>query len=69
LGREGPIAIFLPRNINSVSLGWSVMRAGYDGPIVLERNVLNKQEIENGNSLFGSSLSKHNIAAYHAVIV
>jgi hypothetical protein len=41
VGREGPVAIFLPRNINGVSLGWSVLKAGYDGPIVLEQNVLN----------------------------
>jgi hypothetical protein len=41
LGREGPIAIFLPRNINGVSLGRSVLKAGYDGPVVLEQNVVN----------------------------
>jgi len=41
LGQDGPIALFLPRNINGVALGRSVLRAGYDCPMVLEKNVLN----------------------------
>jgi trimethylguanosine synthase len=41
LGQGGPIALFLPKNINGVALGRSVLRAGYSGPLVLEKNVLN----------------------------
>ena len=41
IGRNGPIAYFLPRNINGVALGRSVLRAGYNSPLVLEKNVLN----------------------------
>lgn len=41
LGQGGPIALFLPKNINGVALGRSVLRAGCSGPLVLEKNVLN----------------------------
>jgi len=41
LGQEGPIGLFLPKNINGVALGRSVLRAGYNCPMVLEKNVLN----------------------------
>ena len=41
LGHSGPIALFLPKNINGVALGRSVLRAGYSCPLVLEKNVLN----------------------------
>merc|ERR1711935_457526 len=38
---QGPIALFLPKNINGVALGRSVLRAGYSCPLVMEKNVLN----------------------------
>ncbi len=41
LGEDAPIALFLPKNINGVALGKSVLRAGYSCPLVLEKNVLN----------------------------
>ena len=41
LGEDGPIALFLPKNINGVALGRSALRAGYSCPLVLEKNVLN----------------------------
>jgi len=41
LGQSGPIALFLPKNINGVALGRSVLRSGYSSPMVLEKNVLN----------------------------
>ena len=41
LGCNGPIGLFLPKNINGISLGRSVLRAGYETPMVLEKNVLN----------------------------
>jgi trimethylguanosine synthase len=41
LGQDGPIAFFLPKNINGVALGRSVLRAGYSCPMVLEKNILN----------------------------
>lgn len=41
LGKDGPIVLFLPKNTNGVALGRSVLRAGYDSPMVMEKNVLN----------------------------
>jgi trimethylguanosine synthase len=41
LGKGGPIGLFLPKNINGISLGRSVLRAGYDCPVVMEKNILN----------------------------
>jgi len=41
LGQGGPMALFLPKNINGVALGRSVLRAGYSCPLVLQKNVLN----------------------------
>jgi trimethylguanosine synthase len=41
LGRSGPIAVFLPRNINGIALGKSIVKSGYSGPVVMEQNVLN----------------------------
>ncbi|KAG7369901.1 RNA cap guanine-N2 methyltransferase [Nitzschia inconspicua] len=41
LGRNGPIAYFLPRNTNGISFGKSALKAGYVGPVVMEQNVLN----------------------------
>ena len=41
LGKGAPIGLFLPKNINGISLGRSVLRAGYDCPMVMEKNVLN----------------------------
>ena len=41
LGQDGPLALFLPKNINGVALGRSVLKAGYRCPLVLEKNVLN----------------------------
>lgn len=41
LGTQSPVAYFLPRNINGISLGKSALKAGYTGPVVLEQNVLN----------------------------
>lgn len=41
LGRDGPIAYFLPKNTNGIELGKSVLKAGYCGPLVMEQNVLN----------------------------
>jgi trimethylguanosine synthase len=38
---SNPIILFLPRNINGVKLGESAIKAGYEGPIILEQNVLN----------------------------
>jgi len=38
---SNPIVLFLPRNINGVKLGESAIKAGYEGPIILEQNVLN----------------------------
>ncbi|CAJ1969212.1 unnamed protein product [Cylindrotheca closterium] len=36
-----PLALFLPRNINGQSLGQSMVRCGYQGPLVMEQNILN----------------------------
>jgi hypothetical protein len=36
-----PIALFLPKNVNGTAIGNSVVKAGYEGSIVLEQNVLN----------------------------
>lgn len=41
LGQDAPLALFLPKNINGVALGRSLLRAGYTCPLVLEKNVLN----------------------------
>jgi trimethylguanosine synthase len=41
LGRDGPIAYFLPRNTNGIQFGQSVLKSGYGGPVVMEQNVLN----------------------------
>jgi trimethylguanosine synthase len=41
LGRNGPIAYFLPKNTNGTFLGKSVLKVGYGGPVVMEQNVLN----------------------------
>merc|ERR1712137_1485749 len=34
LGEDAPIALFLPKNINGVALGRSVLTAGYSCPLV-----------------------------------
>lgn len=38
---NGPLALFLPKNMNGISLGASMMRCGYKGPLVMEQNILN----------------------------
>lgn len=35
------VALFLPRNINGIALGKSAAKVGYEGPIIVEQNVLN----------------------------
>jgi trimethylguanosine synthase len=41
LGRNGPIAYFLPKNTDGRRFGRSVLKVGYGGPVVMEQNVLN----------------------------
>jgi trimethylguanosine synthase len=41
LGRNGPVAYFLPKNTNGTLFGRSVLKVGYGGPVVMEQNVLN----------------------------
>jgi trimethylguanosine synthase len=42
VGRNGPIAYFLPKNTNGIEFGKSVLKAGcMEGPVVMEQNVLN----------------------------
>lgn len=36
-----PLALFLPRNMNGQSLGRSMVRCDYQGPLVMEQNILN----------------------------
>jgi trimethylguanosine synthase len=36
-----PVTYFLPRNVNGIKLARSALKAGYEGPVVMEQNVLN----------------------------
>jgi trimethylguanosine synthase len=36
-----PVTYFLPRNINGIKLAKSTLKAGYEGPVVMEQNILN----------------------------
>lgn len=36
-----PTVLFLPKNVNGASVSTTVVKAGFDGTIILEQNVLN----------------------------
>lgn len=38
---DGSAALFLPRNTNGFTVGRSALEAGFDGPMVMEQNILN----------------------------